>query len=125
MVNFKKLAALAAAFLPAFAAPVENAARADTFSPESIAHSYIVTLKSGLESRDLEAHVGWVTDVHRRSLGRRELSGVDKTYDMATGFVGYSGKFDDATIEQIEARADVSFTRLCCSSGWGNRGTRC
>jgi len=106
MVGFKKLAALAAAILPIFAAPVQN--EVSDFSVESIADSYIVTLKSGLESRDLDGHLEWVTDAHRRSLNKRGLNGVEKTYEMATGFKGYAGKFDETTVEQIKARPDVS-----------------
>ena len=103
MVGFNTLAVLVAALLPAvFAAPVE------TRGPvvEAIPDSYIITLKSGLNARDLESHLGWVTDIHSRSLNRREFVGVKKTYSI-NNFHGYAGTFDPVTIETIKNSPQV------------------
>lgn len=70
---------------------------------------YIVTLKQGLTARDLESHVGWVNQVHKRSLegsknGSATAAGVHKTFDHINVYVG---EFDDDTVEQIRSRRDV------------------
>lgn len=100
MYGLKKLALVAGALLPFVnAAPVANPVQA-----RAIPGKYIVTLK---ETADVESHLGWVKDVHARSLGRRELAGVEKTFNISD-FNGYSGSFDDATIEEIKANDAVS-----------------
>ncbi|OIW23830.1 subtilase [Coniochaeta ligniaria NRRL 30616] len=69
---------------------------------------YIVTLKQGLTSRDLESHVTWVNRVHRRSLkgnnNSTSAAGVHKTFENLHVYVG---EFDNHTIEQIRSRVDV------------------
>jgi hypothetical protein len=72
--------------------------------------SYIITLKSDLTARDLESHLGWVNDVHARSLGKRGHGGVSKTYSVHT-FHGYAGSFDDETIATIKASPQVCFSK--------------
>lgn len=100
MYGLKKLALVAGALLPLVnAAPVANPVQ-----PRAIPGKYIVTLK---ETADVESHLGWVKDVHARSLGRRDLAGVEKTFNISD-FNGYSGAFDDATIEEIKANDAVS-----------------
>lgn len=100
MYGLKKLALVAGALLPFVnAAPVASQPQA-----RAIPNKYIVTLK---EAADVESHLGWVKDVHARSLGRRDLSGVEKTFNISD-FNGYSGSFDDATIEEIKANDAVS-----------------
>ncbi|KAI3390566.1 hypothetical protein diail_9190 [Diaporthe ilicicola] len=100
MYGLKKLALVAGALLPfANAAPVASSHQA-----RAIPNKYIVTLK---ETADVESHLGWVKDVHARSLGRRDLSGVEKTFNISD-FNGYSGAFDDATIEEIKASDAVA-----------------
>ncbi|TQN63680.1 Alkaline proteinase, partial [Colletotrichum shisoi] len=59
-------------------------------SYEAVPGKYIVTLKE--DAVNVESHLNWVTDVHRRSLGKRDT--VD---------------FDEATIEKIKASPE-----LCC-----------
>lgn len=103
MYGLKKLALVAGALLPFVnAAPVANPPQA-----RAIPSKYIVTLK---ETADVESHLGWVKDVHARSLGRRDLAGVEKTFNISD-FNGYSGSFDDATIEEIKANDAVSLLR--------------
>lgn len=100
MYGLKKLALVAGALLPLVnAAPVANPVQ-----PRAIPGKYIVTLK---ETADVESHLGWVKDVHARSLGRRDLAGVEKTFNISD-FNGYSGAFDDATIEEIKANDAVA-----------------
>ncbi|KAI7784959.1 alkaline serine protease alp1 [Diaporthe eres] len=100
MYGLKKLALVAGALLPLVnAAPVANPVQA-----RAIPGKYIVTLK---ETADVESHLGWVKDVHARSLGRRDLAGVEKTFNISD-FNGYSGAFDDATIEEIKANDAVA-----------------
>lgn len=100
MYGLKKLALVAGALLPFVnAAPVASPPQA-----RAIPSKYIVTLK---ETADVESHLGWVKDVHARSLGRRDLAGVEKTFNISD-FNGYSGSFDDATIEEIKANDAVS-----------------
>ena len=105
MVCLKNLAVLAAALLPAaFAAP---APKVEAAASNIVEGSYIVKLRSGLAKRDLDAHVSWVSDVHKRDLDSRELAGVENTFSLAD-FNGYAGKFSAATVAELEASADVS-----------------
>jgi cerevisin len=105
MVNFKNLAAIAGALLPfGLAAPLE----AREQLPD-VENKYIITLKPGISSPEVETHLSWVADVHKRNIARRDvdLAGVEKTYDIAD-FHGYAGTFDEATIEELKSNPDVS-----------------
>ncbi|KAF4991745.1 hypothetical protein FGRMN_7635 [Fusarium graminum] len=57
---------------------------------------------------DLGLHARWLSDVQEQSLARRgiESSGVEKTFSFP-GFQGYSGSFDDETIQIIKANSSV------------------
>ncbi|KAJ9155844.1 Subtilase [Coniochaeta hoffmannii] len=96
------LGSLTAAF------PVYN--RTASTAPSTNAPSkYIITLKHGLTARDLESHVSWVNQVHKRSLDASNNSmstgaGVHKTFGNLHVYVG---EFDDDTLEQIKSRPDV------------------
>lgn len=75
--------------------------------PSTTIHGrYIVTLKHGLTARDLDSHVSWVNQVHKRSLDEKNgtAAGVHKTFDHIHVYVG---EFDDDTVEQIKSRMDV------------------
>lgn len=101
MHGLKKLALFVGTLLPfASAAPIESSTSA--FIP----NKYIVTLKEDVVASKRDAHLSWVNDVHSRSLGRRQLPGVKKTYSINT-FQGYAGSFDEATIEEIKASPEV------------------
>ncbi|RKU43730.1 Basic amino-acid permease [Coniochaeta pulveracea] len=67
---------------------------------------YIVTLRRGLSSRDLDSHLGWVDGVHARNVQRRSTTGLEKTFQIHS-FNGYAGEFDENTLEQIESSPDV------------------
>ncbi|RYO92998.1 hypothetical protein DL766_005223 [Monosporascus sp. MC13-8B] len=67
---------------------------------------YVVTLKGGISARDVESHVGWVRDVHKRSLGSRGVKGVEKTFHIKD-FNAYAGEFDEETLELIRSNPDA------------------
>ena len=105
MVNFKRITLALAGLVPFIAAaPVANE---QSDNSVNVDNKYIVTLKSGVSARDIESHLSWVTDVHKRSLTRRDLAGIEKTYDIGD-FHGYAGSFDEETIEQIKNNPDAS-----------------
>ncbi|KAI1501893.1 peptidase S8/S53 domain-containing protein [Biscogniauxia marginata] len=104
MNNIRRLALCLGALLPAvFAAP--------TVVPRleqrnAIPGKYIVTLKPAATPSELESHLAWVQDVHKRSFGKRNTAGVENTYNIST-WSAYSGEFDDATIEEIKNNPEV------------------
>lgn len=103
MVGFKSAALFFGAFLPAaFSAPVVSPRAAQV-----IPGKYIVTLKKDASPAAVSNHLAWVGDVHTRSLGRRDESGVDKVFEMSN-FKAYAGTFDAQTIATIKASEDVS-----------------
>ncbi|KAB5578875.1 extracellular alkaline serine protease [Coniochaeta sp. 2T2.1] len=113
MPSLRQISLLLGALLPvgSLAAPVLNQQDA-AVAPPSVKGKYIVTLKHGITSRDLESHVGWVNQVHKRSLEENKhgnstnstSSGVLKTFENIHVYIG---EFDDDTIEQIKSRPDV------------------
>ncbi|KAH7001394.1 peptidase S8/S53 domain-containing protein [Ilyonectria destructans] len=105
MVNFTNLALVATTLLGyAIGAPVERD------SGSVVKGSYIITLKSELKTDDLENHLTWVNDVHKRSVSKRDsqAKGVEITYDGDYGFHGYAGSFDSDTIEEIKNNPEVA-----------------
>ncbi|RYP14718.1 hypothetical protein DL765_006188 [Monosporascus sp. GIB2] len=83
---------------------------------------YVVTLKGGISARDIESHVGWVRDAHKRSLGSRDVQGVEKTFHIKD-FNAYAGEFDEETLELIRSNPDASSwspqpTPLRLASSW-------
>jgi hypothetical protein len=95
------------------AAPVsynETAGTAPTEIGATVRAKYIVTLKDGLTSRDLESHFGWVNQVHKRNLEgdnnskNNNNTGIHRTFDSLHVYIG---DFDDSTLEQIKSRPDV------------------
>ncbi|KAK1999882.1 subtilase [Colletotrichum falcatum] len=104
MVGFKRFAMLAAAAC-AMAAPTRREAAAA--APQTIEGSYIITLKDTVSSKGLDSHLSWVNDVHSRSLDKRQFTGAERTFSISN-FRGYSGKFDDATIEIIKQNPEVA-----------------
>ncbi|KAF5630038.1 alkaline protease 1 [Fusarium sp. NRRL 52700] len=79
----------------------------DKDSKDLVAGKFIVALKS-TANVDLDLHARWVSNVHEQSLTRRgvESGGIDKTFNFP-GFKGYSGSFDEDTIEIIKANSSV------------------
>lgn len=105
MASLRRLAIFIGALLPAaFAAPT---AAPSSHKKEIIPGKYIVTLKEGISSEAVESHLTWVSDVHKRSLNRRDTVGVEKTYGVGKFFNGYAGEFDEATLKEIKNNPDV------------------
>ncbi|KAG4261478.1 hypothetical protein FPRO03_11495 [Fusarium proliferatum] len=77
----------------------------DSKGPRS--SNFIVALKP-TANFDFDLHARWVSDVHGQALARRgvESSGIDKTFSFP-GFRGYSGSFDEDTIQIIKANSSV------------------
>lgn len=77
-------------------------------SQHALPNRYIVSLKAGLSAIDTEGHLSWVRDAHRRrSLLRRDINGVERTFDVG-GFHAYAGSFDEDTLAEIESSQMVS-----------------
>jgi hypothetical protein len=107
MVNLKNITLAVTLFLGcglAVPAPAAPAAEPGAIIPGS----YIITLKPEIDSIMAKTHLKWVKDVHKRSLTKREELGVEKTYDSKSGFQGYAGTFDTATIKEIKKSPVVS-----------------
>jgi hypothetical protein len=101
MITVRNIAVLLGALLPAvLAAPAPITKRDDI-----IPGKYIVTLKPGVDAA--AADLTWVNDVHRRSFAKRDTVGIEKKYDIQD-WKAYAGEFDEATIAEIKASADVS-----------------
>jgi cerevisin len=89
-------------------------------SAKEVPNSYMVVFKTHV--KDASKHHDWVQSVHsknneeRMELRKRSsqfpvttevFEGLKHTYEM-TGMKGYSGHFDEATIEAIRRHPDVS-----------------
>lgn len=109
MTSIRRLALYLGALLPAvLAAPagVSKVAKLD-----SVPDKYIITLKPDASDAKVEAHLSWVEGVHRRSLAKRDTSGVEKTFNISS-WSAYSGEFDQATIDEIKNSPEVSLPAL-------------
>ena len=88
-----------------------------------IPDSYIIVFKDHVTQLQATAHHDWVQDVHSSGLRKRTqiplmdavdgsldymYKGLKHTYDLAEGFLGYSGHFDEHTLDQIRRHPDVS-----------------
>lgn len=84
---------------------------------------YIVVFKKDVE--DPSEHFDWLQSIQPNSEDRMELrkrsgdvfTGLKHTYEMS-GFMGYSGHFDEETIKSIQRHSDVRFIHvfpLVCS----------
>ncbi|WQF76095.1 Putative peptidase S8 propeptide/proteinase inhibitor I9 [Colletotrichum destructivum] len=102
MANLRRLALAVGALLPAVLAAPAVYRRSE---PEAVPGKYIVTLKE--DAVNVESHLNWVTDVHRRSLGKRDTVGIENKFNISN-WNAYSGEFDDATIEEIKASPEVA-----------------
>ncbi|KAF9775724.1 hypothetical protein IL306_006142 [Fusarium sp. DS 682] len=105
MVHLKSFAVLTTALLGCSLAAPTTSSGVDSTIPGS----YIITLKSEIKAPAVETHLKWVGDVHKRSLEKRDGdNGVEKTFETEAGFHGYSGTFDDVTVEQIKKSPEVA-----------------
>ncbi|SPN99857.1 probable Subtilisin-like proteinase Spm1 [Cephalotrichum gorgonifer] len=91
-------------------------------SAETIPGHYIIKFKKGIAEAAVTNHHTWIQQIHedgevrRTELRKRGLevsdgvfSGIKHTYNLAGGFLGYSGHFDEDVIEQVRRHPDVEF----------------
>ncbi|KAF4454235.1 alkaline proteinase [Fusarium austroafricanum] len=104
MTSIRRIALALGALLPAIlAAPTEKRQELT-----AVPDKYIITLKPDASDSAVNAHLDWVGDVHRRSLNKRDTSGVEKTFNIST-WSAYSGEFDKSTIDKIKKSPEVAF----------------
>lgn len=110
MAAFYKTSAVALAALLTCA----DAARLLGFENKKniIPNSYIVSLKDDIPEQEFETHISWVNNVHSANVARSEgstasTSGVKFTYKV-NGWKGYSGSFDQNTLDELLADEKVS-----------------
>jgi cerevisin len=99
------------------AAPILSSTEA-----KPIANQYMVVFKKHVKHDQTKEHHAWVNSIHTKSQDdRMELrkrsqfpvitdifDGLKHTYNIVGGMTGYSGHFDDETIEAIRSHPDVS-----------------
>ncbi|ORY72133.1 peptidase S8/S53 domain-containing protein [Pseudomassariella vexata] len=107
MASILRLALFVGALLPAALTAPTAAPAAAQQKREVIPGKYLVTLKTGATVSDVESHLTWVSDVHRRSLSKRDTAGVEKTYNISS-WSAYAGEFDDETIAEIKNSPEVA-----------------
>lgn len=104
------------------AAPILSSSNA-----KELPNSYIIVFKKHVTDDVAAAHHSWVQDIHlenqitRTELRKREqfpfsgeaFEGLKHTYNIAGGLLGYSGHFDDDTIERVRRHPDVSSPTAC------------
>jgi cerevisin len=122
------LVGLVTAAVSVSASPVFGSSGADVAplvqseNGKHIDNAYIIKFKDHVRSMDAAAHHSWVMELHEstesRKLELRKRSqfpmfddafrGLKHTYNIAGSFLGYSGHFDDAVIDQLRRHPDVS-----------------
>ena len=101
------------------AAPIHSSSNSET-----IANNYMIIFKSHVTDAGAKAHHSWVQDIHEKQAMRTELKkrdqislqdeifqGLKHTYSIP-GLMGYSGHFDEDTIEQVRRHPDVEYIEL-------------
>jgi len=90
---------------------------------KEVPNSYMVVFKKHVKESNAKEHHDWVQSIHTKSSSERmELrkrsqfpvttevfDGLKHTYNIIGGMVGYSGHFDDETIEAIRRHPDVDY----------------
>lgn len=88
---------------------------------KEVPDSYIVVFKKHVNAVSATEHQSWVQDLHTtveaKKLRKRSqfpfknevFDGLKHTYDIAGGFLGYSGNFDEDVIEQVRRHPDVDY----------------
>ena len=110
---------------------------------KEIPDSYIVVFKDHVTDTGASVHHNWVQDIHadveneKNELRKRSeipfitntFAGLKHTYNIAGGFLGYSGHFDESVIDQIRRHPDVSyhgmFYELDCEANMLRLGRLC
>jgi cerevisin len=89
----------------------------------AVPDSYIVVFKKHVSESSANEHHLWVQDIHQTAEAQRTelrkrssfpttndiFEGLKHTYNIAGDFLGYSGHFDDETIEQVRRHPDVEY----------------
>jgi cerevisin len=89
---------------------------------EEVPNSYMIVFKKHVKDNHAKQHHDWVQSIHsknendRMELRKRSqfpvtadvFEGLKHTYNIVGGLMGYSGHFDEETIEQIRRHPDVS-----------------
>jgi cerevisin len=100
-------------------------------SDHEIPDSYIVVFKKGLDSEKVDAHHTWIQSAHASSHKKRsqiplggkpsgsflhtvlddakDLLGFKHSFDIPGALKGYSGSFDEATLDLIRSHPDVDY----------------
>ncbi|KAK3372393.1 serine protease [Podospora didyma] len=97
------------------AAPILSSSNA-----EVVPNSYIIKFKKHVSEASASDHHVWIQKIHssregeHRDLKKRGLvddvfRGIKHTYKIGQGFLGYSGHFDEETIEQVRMHPDVEY----------------
>ncbi|KAH0562403.1 hypothetical protein GP486_002904 [Trichoglossum hirsutum] len=90
---------------------------------KEVPDSYIIVFKKHVTAHSALDHHAWVQDLHfdtessKSELRKRSQSplkidlfgGLKHTYNIAGGFMGYSGHFSEEVIEQVRRHPDVQF----------------
>ncbi|KAF1977963.1 subtilisin-like protein [Bimuria novae-zelandiae CBS 107.79] len=107
MANFPRLLLLARVLLPSVHAVPTPALPSVAKHDNALEGKYIITLKPNLDAPSTKSHMTWVSDLHARSITKRDTIGIEKTYAIG-GWKAYAGEFDDATIVEIKASPEVA-----------------
>lgn len=78
-------------------------------SDEIVPNSYIVVMNDGLSNQEFNTHRSWAASIHHVNLEKRgggNLGGMKHTFDFS-GMKGYSGVFDEETIQEISSDTNV------------------
>lgn len=89
----------------------------------------MIVFKKHVKDHHAKEHHDWVQSFHTQSQERMELrkrsdfpvtaeifDGLKHTYNIIGGMMGYSGHFDDETIEAIRRHPDVSHFLISLST---------
>ncbi|KAJ6197430.1 peptidase S8/S53 domain-containing protein [Bipolaris maydis] len=105
----------------AVASPTHTATTGNNIAPllssdseAAVPDKYIVVFKKDVE--DPSEHFDWLQSIQPNSEDRMELrkrsgdvfTGLKHTYEMS-GFMGYSGHFDEETIKSIQRHSDIEY----------------
>ncbi|KAK0655899.1 subtilisin-like serine protease [Cercophora newfieldiana] len=92
----------------------------ESHNAEIVPNSYIIKFKKHVNDDSASGHHMWLQKIHsdrepyRMDLKKRGLlddafKGLKHTYKIGQDFLGYSGHFDDETIEQVRRHPDVEY----------------
>lgn len=105
------LLAIAGLATNTFAGPIRKVSNAGAAG--TIADKYIVVLKKGLSEGAVSKHTNRISSFHSnvaRDLTGARAHGVGKRFRFSsTGFNGYSGGFDKATLQEILNSPEVDY----------------